>query len=70
MKICTKYRESKELSSFYKRSKSAFDLTNKQHLILACHYLNLQPLWWEGNRAKWNTIPTFQLAEDVAAGRG
>ena len=31
---------------------SKFDLTNRQHFILACHYLNLQPLWSEVNSRK------------------
>lgn len=30
----------------------AFDLTNRQHIVLACHYLNLQPLWAEENSSK------------------
>ena len=30
----------------------AFDLTNRQHVVLACHYLNLQPLWFEDNMSK------------------
>lgn len=29
-----------------------FDLTNRQHFILANYYLNLQPLWFEDNMAK------------------
>lgn len=29
-----------------------FDLTNRQHLILACNYLNIQPLWMEHNITK------------------
>jgi predicted nucleic-acid-binding Zn-ribbon protein len=35
---------------------SAFDLTNRQHVVLACHYLNLQPLWFEDNSSKGNKI--------------
>lgn len=31
---------------------SAFDLTNRQHFILASHYCNLQPLWLEENMRK------------------
>lgn len=29
-----------------------FDLTDRQHLLLACHYLNLQPLWETENISK------------------
>ena len=36
---------------------AAFDLTNRQHVLLACHYLNLQPLWYEENLTKHNKIP-------------
>lgn len=31
---------------------SAFDLTDRQHVILACYYLNLCPLWYEDNISK------------------
>ena len=31
---------------------AAFDLTNRQHVLLACNYLNLQPLWHEENMSK------------------
>jgi hypothetical protein len=30
----------------------AFDLTKRQHVLLACNYLNLQPLWHEENMSK------------------
>ena len=40
---------------------SAFDLTNRQHFLLACHYLNLQPLWGEENIAKHDKIPDVGL---------
>lgn len=33
---------------------SAFDLTQRQHLILACYYLNMQPMWSEENISKGN----------------
>lgn len=33
---------------------SKFDLTDRQHLMLACHYLNLQPLWEMDNLSKGN----------------
>lgn len=36
---------------------AAFDLTDRQHLILACHYGNLQPLWAEHNWLKSDKIP-------------
>lgn len=29
-----------------------FDLTNRQHLLLACNYMNLQPLWETDNISK------------------
>jgi len=29
-----------------------FDLTDRQHVVLACHYLNLQPLWSKDNLRK------------------
>jgi hypothetical protein len=36
---------------------AAFDLTNRQHAILACYYLNLQPLWFEENLTKHSKLP-------------
>jgi hypothetical protein len=33
---------------------SAFDLSDRQHLLLACNYLNLQPLWQKENLSKGN----------------
>jgi hypothetical protein len=33
---------------------SAFNLSDRQHLILACYYLNLQPMWTEDNVSKGN----------------
>lgn len=44
---------------------SAFDLTNRQHVVLACYYLNLQPLWMEENLRKYNK--TFILPETKLA---
>lgn len=31
---------------------SSFDLTNREQFLQACHYTNLQPLWWFENFAK------------------
>jgi hypothetical protein len=30
----------------------AFDLTEKDQFLAACHYTNLQPLWWKDNLSK------------------
>lgn len=40
---------------------SAFNLEDRQHLILACHYLNLQPLWFEENLSKSDNYPTLDF---------
>ena len=29
-----------------------FDLTNANEFKTACHYTNLQPLWWQANLSK------------------
>lgn len=42
---------------------TAFDLTDRQHLLLCCHYLNLQPMWFEENMKKFNK--TCHLASIV-----
>jgi len=36
---------------------SAFNLTDPQHVLLACHYLNLRPMWHIENIKKSNKIP-------------
>ena len=38
---------------------AAFDLTNRQHLVLACYYLNLRPLWHIENMKKGKKIIAF-----------
>lgn len=35
---------------------AAFDLTQRQHVVLACNYLNLQPLWHEENMSKGDKL--------------
>jgi hypothetical protein len=29
-----------------------FDLTDREELLMVCHYTNLQPLWWQDNLSK------------------
>lgn len=36
---------------------AAFQLESRQHVLLACNYLNLQPLWFIENVRKSNRIP-------------
>ncbi len=35
---------------------SFFDLTDRAQFLVACHYTNLQPLWWRDNLRKYNKI--------------
>ena len=42
-----------------------FDLTIGDHLIFACHYTNLQPLWMEHNESKKDKIMTWQEIEEL-----
>ena len=37
---------------------SLFDLTKEEEVKKACHYVNLQPLWWEDNLKKGNKLGT------------
>jgi len=39
----------------------AFDLTNRQHFLLAFHYLNLQPMWHSENVRKYNKQPQHHV---------
>jgi len=44
---------------------SKFDLTSRQHVVLACHYRNLQPLWFEDNIKKYNKYPSEVLCAET-----
>ena len=39
---------------------SSYDLTNEDEVKKACHYSNLQPLWWQDNLEKGNKIRTLE----------
>lgn len=34
-----------------------FDLEDRNHFLVGCNYLNLQPLWEEDNKTKHHTLP-------------
>jgi hypothetical protein len=36
------------------KSLSKFNLEDRREFLLACHYTNLQPLWWRDNISKYN----------------
>jgi hypothetical protein len=38
------------------RPLSSFDLTDRDQLLKACHYTNLQPLWWKENLSKGSKL--------------
>lgn len=40
---------------------ASFDLTDKEQLLIACHYTNLQPLWAKDNIAKGNKIISYNV---------
>lgn len=46
---------------------TAFDLTNRQHFVLAVYYQNLQPLWSDENIRKLNKIPDLEQLFYAAA---
>jgi hypothetical protein len=39
---------------------SLYDLTNEDEVKKACHYTNLQPLWWQDNLEKSNKVIIFK----------
>lgn len=45
------------------RPLSSFDLTDPEQARAACHYTNLQPLWWHENVRKSDKMPETLAAE-------
>jgi hypothetical protein len=45
----------------HKRPLASFDLTDRDQVLIACHYTNLQPLWSFDNLSK-GAKETFELA--------
>ena len=44
----------------HKTPLSLFDLSNPEQLKIACHYTNLQPMWWKENLSKQNKLICYQ----------
>lgn len=44
---------------------SAFDLTDRNQVIEACHYTNLQPLWAKDNLSKGDKLPSQMAPVNV-----
>lgn len=44
---------------------AAFNLEDRQQVLLAVHYGNLQPLWFEDNMRKSDKIPTWENYRDI-----
>lgn len=39
---------------------ASFDLSNDDHVLMCCHYTNLQPMWATDNIRKGDTVPVCQ----------
>lgn len=39
---------------------ASFNLSNADHVLMCCHYTNLQPMWARDNIRKGDTVPTCQ----------
>jgi hypothetical protein len=46
------------------RPLSSFDLSNRDQLLKACHYTNLQPLWAKDNLSKGNKVQSVVSNEE------